>query len=131
MDKKRKNKPEIFTLDCMALTSRMKEYEGLHDANLAAFFVSKQTRKLLHKQGLISKQGIILGQSGKVRNAPIARAREDTFPRTRAKRTNSHEAKLKPLTKHKLQEVLQKVRTQNEKKLRNTKSQETIKVTGN
>lgn len=117
MDKKRKSKPETFKLDCMALTSRMKEYEGLHDTNLAAFFVSKQRRKLLHKQGLISRQGIILGQSAKFRNGPTARAREDAAPRTRAKRTSSHETNLKPLTKHKLQEVLRKIRTQNEMRL--------------
>lgn len=59
--KHNKNKEEKFVLDSVNLvTSKMKEYNPLHDSNLVSFFSSNFTRTYLQKKGFINRNGVIL-----------------------------------------------------------------------
>lgn len=119
MDRKRRVQTKDFRLDCVAQTSRMREYNGLQDYNLTAFFASKHTKKLLLKQGL--KKGLKPKKGANVglANPPAVRTR---FPAIKVKRTVSHESRLKPLSKEKLSEFVSEARKQSEMRLRNSRS---------
>lgn len=52
-----------FVLDCASTQSKMSEYNGLRDSNLAGFFASRKRRKLLQKNGLITKSGLIVSKA--------------------------------------------------------------------
>ena len=66
--KKKINKEEIknrqlenkFILDCTNVNNKIKNYNSLFDDNCINFFNSKETRKLLQRQGFINKKGMIL-----------------------------------------------------------------------
>ena len=66
--KKKINKEDIknrqlenkFILDCTNVNNKINNYNSLFDDNCINFFNSKETRKLLQRQGFINKKGMIL-----------------------------------------------------------------------
>lgn len=58
--KKKKTRKPKFLLDCCTTDSRLREYNGLIDSNLAAFFSSEIRRKTLMQNKLVSPRGLIL-----------------------------------------------------------------------
>ena len=114
MSKARKKHTAGFTLDCMATSSRMREYNGLRDYNLAGFFASRDRRKMLVKQRLISKEGAIVESSSRNQlNAhfPPIRQRKDPFSAdSRPRKSKSAKSHFQPVSKEKLYDLIAKMR---------------------
>ncbi|CAG9318311.1 unnamed protein product [Blepharisma stoltei] len=56
----KKAKKPMFVLDCITPDSKLKEYNGLVDSNLAVFFSHLPRKKILIQNKLISPKGFII-----------------------------------------------------------------------
>ncbi|CAG9311598.1 unnamed protein product [Blepharisma stoltei] len=142
--KSSKSKPE-FVLDCASTMSKMSEYNGLRDGNLAGFFASKKRRKLLWKHGLITKGGLIVDKTNSSqfsetkRSKPYLSSAEQIGSEENAK-TNKvqmmspkavtigkktfEKKEVKPLSSDELKQMLQKYRKPYVAQSQNTSSTE-------